>query len=102
MKTHLKRVLGDVKLTYEELSTVLSQIEACLDSRLLIPLLNDDDGIEAITPGHFLVGKPLMALPEVTQSQSTSSSLLKRWQLYKSLLRHFWKHWSAEYVSPLG
>ena len=32
MKTHLRRILGDVKLTYEELSTLLAQIEACLAS----------------------------------------------------------------------
>ncbi len=30
-KTHLRKVLGEVKLTYEEMSTVLSQIEACLN-----------------------------------------------------------------------
>ena len=30
MKTHLRRIVGDVKLTFEELSTVLAQIEACL------------------------------------------------------------------------
>ncbi|XP_064382855.1 uncharacterized protein LOC135331570 [Halichondria panicea] len=99
-KTHLRRILGDVKLTYEELSTLLTQIEACLNSRPLIPLPNDDDGIEALTPGHFLIGKPLTALPEVTPTGCTS--LLKRWQLCKSLLRHFWKRWSLEYISQLG
>ena len=64
MKTHLKRVLGDAMLTYEEFSTLLYQIEACLNSRPLVPLPNDDDGIEALTPA--LVGKPLTAIPEVT------------------------------------
>ena len=78
----------------------MTQIEACLNSRPLIPLPNDDDGIEALTPGHFLVGKPLTALPEVISSNSIS--LLKRWQLCKSLLRHFWKRWSSEYISQLG
>ena len=42
MKTHLRRVLGSVRLTYEELSTVLVQIEACLNSRPLVPLPADD------------------------------------------------------------
>ncbi len=59
-KTHLRRILRDVKLTYEEFSTLLTQIEACLNSRPLVPL---DDGIEALTPDHFLIGKPLAAFP---------------------------------------
>ena len=84
MKSYLKRILGDVRLTYEELSTLLTQIEACLNSRPLTPLPNDDDVIEALTPGHFLVGKPLTALPEATSNDSIS--LFKRWQLCKSLL----------------
>ncbi len=91
VKTHLRRILGDVKLTYEEFSTILYQIEA---------VLNDDDGIEPLTPGHFLVGKPLTALPE--SPPTGSMSLLKRWQLCKLLVNHFWKRWSLEYVTQLG
>ncbi|XP_072377272.1 uncharacterized protein [Diabrotica undecimpunctata] len=34
-KYHLKRVIGDSSLTYEELSTVLAQIEACMNFRPL-------------------------------------------------------------------
>ncbi len=60
MKTHLRRILGEVKLTYEEFSTLLCQIESCLNSRPLVPL---EDGL---TPGHFLVGKPLKAIPDVS------------------------------------
>ena len=52
-KYHLKRVIGTVKLNFEELATVLSQIEACLNSRPLTPLTTEDDGVETLTPGHF-------------------------------------------------
>ena len=30
MKSHLKRVVGSIKLTFEELTTVLAQVESCL------------------------------------------------------------------------
>ena len=104
MKTHLCRIVGNVKLTFEELTTVLTQIEACLNSRPLAPLLNDDDGIEALTPGHFLIGRPLVSLPDnsFTHTYSDSLSSLRRWQLCQALTRHFWKRWSTEYVTHLG
>ena len=100
-KTHLKRVVGNVKLTYEETSTVLTQIEACLNSRPLVPVdPPDDDSIEVLTPGHFLIGQPLIALPDSSFSYR-SVSLLRRWHLCQQLVRHFWKRWSLEYLSTL-
>jgi hypothetical protein len=101
-KTHLRRVVGEVKLTFEELSTLLAQIEACLNSRPLVPVNTpDEDGIEALTPGHFLIGRPLCALPDPSSSHR-SLSLLKRWDLCQNLTRHFWKRWSAEYLTTLN
>ncbi|XP_064406043.1 uncharacterized protein LOC135351065 [Halichondria panicea] len=101
-KTHLRKILGEVKLTYEKMSTVLSQIEACLNSRPLVPLNNEDDGIEALTPGHFLIGQPLKALPDTSLIMTQKMSLLKRWHLCQSLLRHFWRRWSREYLVHMG
>ena len=91
MKTHLLHILGNVKFTFEELSTILTQIEACLNIRPLVPLCNDDDGIEALTPGHFLIGRPLEALPDRLFVHADSLALLKRWQLCQAVVRHFWK-----------
>ena len=99
-KIHLRRVLGDARLTFEEFSTVLVQVEACLNSRPLVPLPSDEDGIEALTPGHFLIGRPLEALPD-TPSAFQSMSILRRWNLCQSLVRHFWKRWSTDYFASL-
>ena len=45
-------------------STALAQIEACLNLRPLVALPHLEDGTEALTPGHFLIGVPLESPPE--------------------------------------
>ena len=101
MKFHLKRVVGSVKLTFEELMTILAQVESCLNSRPLVPLsTHDDDGIEALTPGHFLIRQPLESLPD-SSSTYRSLSLLQRWHLCQSIVRHFSKRWSSQYITSL-
>ena len=101
-KTHLKRIMGTVKFTYEEFATVLAQVEACLNSRPLVPTNSpDEDGIDVLTPGHFLIGKPLCALPDPSYSFN-STSLLRRWHLCQNVIRHFWQRWSGEYLTALN
>ena len=94
MKMHLKKVTANVKLTYEEASTVLTQIEACLNSRPLssIASIDNKEGIEIMTPGHFLIGRPLTAVPDPPSLR----------QLCQALVRHFWKRWSAEYLTTVN
>ena len=100
MKYHFKRVASNVKLTFEECSTVITQIEACLNSRPLVALSCNDDGIEVLTPGHFLIGRPVESLPDPSFSYR-SLSLVRRWHLCQNLVRHFWQRWSREYLSSL-
>ena len=84
MKTHLRRIVSSIKLTYEELTTVLAQVECCLNSRPLVALPSDDDGIESLTPGHFLIDCPLEAFLDFSNSY-VSTSLLHQWHLHLSM-----------------
>ena len=63
MKHHLRRTLGSHIATYEELCTLLAEIEACLNSRPLCALSSDPFNPTYLSPGHFLIGEPLTQLP---------------------------------------
>ena len=100
-KTCLRKVADTIRMTYEELATVLCQIEACLNSQPLIPMLAVDcEGVEPLTPGHFLTGKPLTAIPD-QEHRVKEITLLKRWHMCQQVTRHFWKWWSSEYPVSL-
>lgn len=64
VKYHPRRIIGENKLTFEEMSTLLCQIEACLNSRPLCANTADPTDLTALTPGHFLVGSDLLTVPE--------------------------------------
>ncbi|UYV84619.1 hypothetical protein LAZ67_X002847 [Cordylochernes scorpioides] len=53
----------------------------------------------ALTPGHFLIGGSLTALPD--EDDIIAMSLPNRWQLIQKSMNHFWTRWSQEYMSQL-
>ena len=97
----LTRVIGDSKLDFEEMSTLLAKIKACLNSHPLgvIPH-NNDDSVEVLTTGHLLIGCPLQAIPDHPQS-SQLVGLLRRWYLCQALVAYFWRRWKDEYITGL-
>ena len=99
-KHHLKRVVGQQRLNFEEFTTISSQVEACLNSRPLGALTSHSpDGVAPLTPGHFLIGRALQAYPETTMTDDPS--LYKRWNLCQAIIQHFWRRWSGEYLQQL-
>ncbi|CAK9826422.1 hypothetical protein ANTRET_LOCUS4277 [Anthophora retusa] len=100
VKTHLKRVVGEQRLTYEELYTVLTKIEACLNSRPLHPLSSDPNDLTPLTPGHFLIGNAILALPQINLL-NIQQNRLNRYQLIQQMMQHFWKRWQREYLHEL-
>jgi len=96
---HLRRTLGAQTATYEELCTLLAEIEACLNSRPLYALSDDPFNPTYLSPGHFLIGEPITQLPAADLT-NVKCNRLSRWQSFQQL-QHFWQRWSADYLQGL-
>lgn len=100
VKHHLRRTMGNNTLTYEELNTLLIQIEGILNSRPLCPLGSYD--LDCLTPSHFLIGPQLTALPEdSTLVPNVPINKLSAFKQIKHLKESFWSKWSKDYLSTL-
>lgn len=89
-KFHLKRVVGESLLTFEKLNTVLIQIKACLNSRPISQIPSTTADPQPLTPGHFLIGGPLTALPDIDVTEIPANRL-DRWQTVQKIPQDFWK-----------
>lgn len=99
-KFHLKRVMQNASLTFEDLYTLLVQIESVLNSRPLTPLSSDPNDLEALTPAHFLIGRPLTTLPD-PDVRDINVNRCSRYQHLQRLNQHFWDRWSRDYITQL-
>ena len=63
MNYHLKEMVGIMPFTIKELSIIVTQVEACLNSCLLTALSNDPNDLTYLSLGHFLIGAPLTSFP---------------------------------------
>jgi len=97
-KTHLKKIVGNILLTFEELSTIFAQIEAILNSRSLYQISDDPQDYNVLTPGHFIIGEPLNSILESDLSD-VSTNRLTRFQLLSQMQQNFWTRWSKEYLT---
>lgn len=94
------RTMGSHNFTYEEFTTILCRIEAVLNSRPLTPASTDPHDLECLTPGHFLIGQPLLAVPP-RSPLDPGRSCLNRWKLLDQCHQAFWHRWSTEYLHTL-
>ncbi|XP_067205397.1 uncharacterized protein [Linepithema humile] len=99
-KHHSNRIVGRAHLTFEEMQTVLCEIEAVLNSRPLFALSADPNDLSYLSPGHFLIGTVINDFPSHDLSDVNENRLI-RWQRVEQLRQHFWRRWSLEYLHSL-
>ena len=98
-KHFLLKNVSTSTLTYDELETIIIDIEAILNSRPLTPMSDDPNDLSALTPGHFLIGEPLTATS--SKEASAKTSLVSKCDSLKTLKYDFWDRWSKEYLNEL-
>lgn len=99
-KCHIKRVVGESKYTYDQWNTLITQIEAILNSRPLVPMSSDPSDIKAISPAHLLIGRELIAIPEPSL-ENLKTSTLSKYQEIQKMRDAFWTRWSFDYLQEL-
>lgn len=87
VKTHLIKTQAE-SCTYEEFTTLLNQIEACLKSRPLCPMKDDPNDLRILTPAHFLVGSTLVAPPDASDAFE-NINLLTRGSWFRRSIENF-------------
>ena len=94
------RTVGHAVLTYEQLETYVVEIEAILNSRPISPMSSDPNDLRPLTPGHFLIGGPLMSFPQ-EDLRDINPAKLSLWQHAQQMRQHFWCRWHKEYINEL-
>lgn len=102
VKKHLTRVIGAQNLTFEEYATLLTQVEACVNSRPIAPISDDQNDLTSLTPAHFLIGESLISLNEQRDCREIKTAYLKRWEMVQQMHQNFCERWHKEYVTLLS
>ena len=109
VKRCLKKSIGSAKLTYDELSTALTEVEAIVNSRP-ISYLSSEDLEEPLTPSHLLTGHRILSLTDgmgattdVTDEDFVLSSedFNAKAQRLTRALQDYWIRWREEYLLQL-
>ena len=96
---HLKKIMGNTILSYEEFLTLVIQIEGILNSRPLSSMSSEPNDLEPLTPGNFLMGTCPNSLPQDPRQSNNSSE--RRYHLVKKMRQQFWNPWTREYLNQL-
>ena len=107
VKGCIKKTIGGARLTYEELLTVIIEMEMILNARPL-SYVTSADAEEPLTLSHLLHGRRLMGLSDSCTGdlidpdfELSLTELSKRMNHLSNVMNHFWRRWRDEYLIEL-
>ena len=111
VKRSLRKVLRRKCVSLEQLQTLLTEIEAIINSRPLTYVDGDFNSGRALTPSNFLSLNPTVGMPQFETENlqdpdylpklSSAENLLQTWRKGMNLLTQFWKVWKNDYLKSL-
>ena len=103
-KDCIKKVVGRAVLIFEELRTLLVEVEAVVNSGPLTYVYDDVDGVSySLSPAHLMYRRRITVCQngENWEVISTHENLTKRARHLRQLLRQFTRKWKHEYLTDL-
>ena len=104
IKKPLKTILGRSTLSFDELCTVLVEIEGVINSRPLTYVYDDIESISyPLTPSDLIYGRRITSTPNATHYEviSTNHSLTKKSRHHRHVLQQLTNQWRREYLIEL-
>ena len=104
VKSCLKKSVVRSSLNFEELRTLMVEIECTLNNRLMTYVYADDEGLSyPLTPADLVYGRHIATTPNQRYSNvsSTYQTLTRRINYHYRLLQNFTRQWRREYLLGL-
>jgi len=97
VKTPLKIIVGNARLTINQLRIIIVEIEAIVNNRPLGVTSNDPNDFTPITPMELVNGRRLEHLPDPNVRKNITS-FQHLWRKRQSILNGFWVRWTKDYL----
>ena len=88
-------ILAHRRLTLPVLTTTMCWVEQTLNAKPLTPESDDPDDLEALTPNHFLLGRPVLAEPLMPEAVRYVDCR-KIYKVAQANNQMVWKKWTKE------
>jgi hypothetical protein len=104
IKRPLKKVIGRTSLTYDQLQTLIVEIEGLLNARPITYIYDDSESISSpLSPSHLIYGRRIVNSPngQYFEVISTNKSLTRKLRHHRMLLENYARQWRTEYLQSL-
>ena len=105
-KSSIRKVIGGAYVSFQELSCLLAEVEAIVNSRPISYVYDSVHEGQAITPSLLICGKDLTQLPPDMFKHRFDRKLpqvcRERLKYVEKLKSYFWTRWTREYMTELS